>query len=148
MKVILLTDVKNVGKKGEVVQVADGYGRNYLIKNKMAEIANNKNLADLEIEKQQKAQDLEEQKQKAIELKEKMDTLELEFAVKAGSEGRVFGSVSTKQISEELAKKHGISVDKKKFVDTASLNELGVHKVRIELFKGVVTEIKVRLKEQ
>lgn len=148
MKVILLNDVKNVGKKGDVVNVADGYGRNFLIKNGLAEIANNKNLASLEEANKQKALDLEEQKKKAEELKEEMDKLELEFAVKAGSEGKVFGSVSTKQISEELAKQFNISVDKKKFVDTASLNELGVHKVRIELFKGVVTEIKVRLIEK
>ena len=148
MKVILLSDVKNVGKKGEVVTVADGYGRNFLIKNGLAEIANMKNLASLEIEKQQKAQDLEEQKKQAEELKQEMDQLELTFKVKTGNEGKVFGSVSTKQISEELAKKYNITVDKKKFVDTAALNELGVHKVRIELFKGVISEIKVKLQEQ
>lgn len=148
MKVILLSDVKNVGKKGEVKQVADGYGRNYLIKNGLAMIASEKGLAQIAEEKKQEEALFQKQKAEAEELKKKVEAVTLDFKVKTGNEGKVFGSVSTKEIAEALQKQYQISVDKKKFVDTAALKELGMHKVKVELFKGVIAELKIRLSEK
>ncbi len=145
MKVILLSDVKNVGKKGQIATVADGYARNYLIKNKLAAIASSDNIEALEEEKRQEQLNQAELKKKAEELKAEVEKMKLEFAVSVGKEGKVFGSVSTKQICEELAKKYNVIVDKKKFVDTAPLTELGIHKVKAELFKGVIAELTVVL---
>ena len=139
MKVILLNDVKNVGKKGEVKEVADGYARNFLIKNGLAVIANEKGLSDL---KKQKEEDQKAYDAAAVE------QLTLEFAVKVGKEGRTFGSVSTKEITEELQKKHNITVDKKKFIDNGPFREVGMHKVKVELFKGVIAQLNVKLKEK
>ena len=148
MKVILLSDVKNVGKKGEIKNVADGYARNYLFKNGLAMIASEKGLDKLAEEKKKEEELFNEQKKEAEVLKEKLEKLVLDFAVKTGKEGKVFGSVSTKEITELLQKQYQITVDKKKFVDTEALKELGTHKVRVELFKGVVAELKVRLTEK
>ncbi len=148
MKVILLSDVKNVGKKGEVKEVADGYARNFLIKNGKAMIANEKGLADLAKQKEEDRKAFEEQKAQAEVLKGKVEQLTLEFPVKVGKEGRTFGSVSTKEITEELQKKYGITVDKKKFIDNGPFREIGAHKVKVELFKGVIAQLNVKLTEK
>ena len=87
-------------------------------------------------------------KKEAEELKKAVEQLTLEFAVKVGKEGRTFGSVSTKEITEELQKKHNITVDKKKFIDNGPFREVGMHKVKVELFKGVIAQLNVKLKEK
>lgn len=148
MKVILLSDVKNVGKKGEVKEVADGYARNFLIKNGKAMIANEKGLETLAKQKEEEQKTFEAAKEDALKLKEIVEKLTLEFPVKVGKEGRTFGSVSTKEITEELQKKHNITVDKKKFIDNGPFREVGTHKVKVELFKGVIAQLNVKLKEQ
>ncbi len=148
MKVILLNDVKNVGKKGEVKEVADGYARNFLIKNGLAVIANEKGLSDLKKQKEEDQKAYDAAKKEAEELKKAVEQLTLEFAVKVGKEGRTFGSVSTKEITEELQKKHNITVDKKKFIDNGPFREVGMHKVKVELFKGVIAQLNVKLKEK
>ena len=148
MKVILLSDVKNVGKKNDIKEVADGYARNYLIRNGLAVEATKKSM---EILDQQKADDAARQaelKAEAEQLKEQLENMTLVFKVKAGNEGKLFGSVSTKQISEVLAKDYGITVDKKKFLDNGNITTLGTHTVRAELYKGVVANIKVDIQAQ
>ncbi len=147
MKVILLSDVKKVGKKGEIVEVADGYGRNFLIANKLAVLATSKSQERLDDEKVQKKLNEKELEKQAQELAAKLEGIILEFFVKSGKEGRVFGSISTKQIVEELAKKHNIVVDKRKFVDTNPVSSLGITNVRVELYKTVIGTIRVHLKE-
>ncbi|MBO4218146.1 MAG: 50S ribosomal protein L9 [Erysipelotrichaceae bacterium] len=148
MKVILLTDVKKVGKKGEVREVADGYGRNYLIKNGLAVQASQHSLQILQQQKDQEALDLTLNRQNAQALKEKIEQIRLVIPVKSGKDGRLFGSVSTSKIAEVLASQHGIEVDRRKFVDNDNLTTLGHHDVRAELFKDVIATISVDLVEQ
>ena len=145
MKVILLSDVKNVGKKGEVKQVADGYGRNYLVKNGLAVEATKKSMEILTKKKADEAAREAEMKEEAIELKNKLEKMTLSFKVKAGSDGKMFGSVSNAKIAETLAKDYQIQVDKRKFVDNGNITELGMHKVRVELFKGVVATLNINI---
>ncbi len=144
MKVILKQDVKKVGKRGEIVDVSDGYGRNYLIARGLA-VAESKR--SLEILGEQKAQEAAEEAKRVEEAKEtaaKMEKMMLTFTVKAGESGRVFGSVSTKQITESL-NKQGIHIDKRKILDTNPIQTLGVTNVRIELHKNVIGTIRVKL---
>lgn len=148
MKVILLSDVKKVGKKGAIVDVADGYGRNFLIAKGLAVQETAKSKQILAQQNKEHALEQEELKQKAIELQENLKEIVLEFKVKAGKDGRVFGSVSTKQIVDQLLKKYSIKVNKKKFIDTAPIQSLGYTIVKVELFKGVVAEIKCHLVEK
>ena len=144
MKVILKQDVKKVGKKGEIVEVSDGYARNFLIARGLAVQSTKKSLEILGEQKKEEAA-LEAQKEaEARKAAAELENMTLDFHVKSGKEGKVFGSVSTKQIAEELTKK-GIPVDKKKFVDTAPVQTLGVTKVRVELYKNVIGVVRVRL---
>ena len=148
MKVILLEDVNKVGKKGEVVSVADGYGQNFLIKNKLAvlETVTGKKI----VAKNQEAKrqlDLEN-KQKAEDLKKTIEGLTLEFTLKSGKDGKTFGSISTKHIVEELFSKHGIKVDKRKFIEARPIGALGYTKLKVELYKDVIATINVHLKEK
>ena len=145
MKVILLSDVKKVGKKGEIVEVSDGYGRNFLIRNQLAVMATEKSMEILKEQKEQNQVQEKEIEQEAIATAKKLETLTVVFEIKAGKEGKVFGSISTKQIAEELEKKYEIKVDKRKFLDTAPLTTLGLNPVRIELHKNVIGVIQVHL---
>ncbi len=145
MKVILLTDVKNVGKKGEVVEVSDGYARNYLFRNKLALAASSKSMEVLEDQKQHARDEEAKNKENALKLKEQLAQITLVFEVKTGEKGKVFGSVSTKQVAEELSKKHNITIDKRK-MKADSLSELGVSKVMIDLHRDVEGFVTVHLK--
>ena len=145
MKVILKSDVKKLGKKGDIVEVADGYGRNYLIARGLAVPVTEKSREILKEQKQEEAAQDAKNRAEAERIAKEFEDLMLEFNVRSGSEGRVFGSVSTKQITEELAKR-GYKIDKRKFLDTAPIASLGVTKVRIELYKGVIGTVRVNLK--
>ena len=146
MKVILLQDVKKVGKKGEVVKVADGYGQNFLIKNKLAVLETNtsRKIVQKEAEHQQ---DLENQA-KAKELAKEIESITLEFTLKSGKDGKTFGSVSTKQVVEQLREKYGIKIDKRKFIDAHPIGALGYTKLKVDLYKGIIATINVHLKER
>lgn len=144
MKVILKTDVKKVGKKGEIVEVSDGYARNFLINKGLAVQATAKSLEILADQKAQEAEHQQILKEEALKLKEELKDMVFEFKVKSGKEGRVFGSVSTKQIHEALCAK-GIKIDKRKILDTAPITSLGTTIVKVELYKNVIGEIKCHL---
>jgi len=148
MKVILTQDVKKVGKKGEIVNVADGYGQNFLIKNKLAVLATNhgKEIVARNKEKE-RLQDLENKKN-AEELKKVLEGLTLEFYLSSGKDGKTFGSVSTKMIAEELMKTHSIKIDKRKFIEARPIQALGYTNMKIELYKDVIATIKVHLQEK
>lgn len=148
MKIILLEDVKNVGKKGEIVEVADGYGRNFLVRNKLAVEATAQSKLILEKQKQQKIEQEKEDIKNAEALKLKLAEITLVFPVKTGDNGKVFGSVSSKQIAEDLIKKHKITIDKRKILDEGPFNTLGFYNIKIELHKQVIATIKIQLKEQ
>ena len=148
MKVILLEDVKNVGKKGNILEVADGYARNFLIRNKLAVAATEQSKLILEQQKQQKIEQEKEDIKNAEVLKLKLAELTLVFPVKTGENGKVFGSISSKQIGEELLKKHRITIDKRKILDEGPFNTVGFYNVKIELHKQVIATIKIELKAQ
>ena len=113
MKVILLQDVKKLGKKNDIVKVADGYGQNYLIKNHLAILATEHGKEMVAQTKEKERLEELENKKKAEELKEKIESLTLEFKLSSGKDGKTFGSISTKNVVEELMKTHGIKVDKR-----------------------------------
>ena len=148
MKVILTQDVKKVGKKGEIVNVADGYGQNFLIKNKLAVLATTHG-KEIVAQNKEKArlQDLENKKN-AEELKKVLEGITLEFQLSSGKDGKTFGSVSTKNIVEELQKTHNIKVDKRKFINARPIQALGYTQLKIELYKDVIATIKVHLSEK
>ena len=145
MKVILKSDVKKLGKKGDIVEVADGYGRNFLLARGLAVLSTEKSREILaEQKEEEKALDAKRRAEAEAVAKEFEDLI-LEFKVNSGKDGRVFGSVSTKQIAEELNKR-GYKIDKRKIIDTAPIGSLGVTKVRIELYKGVIGTVRVNVK--
>lgn len=147
MKVILLQDVKNVGKKDAIVEVSDGYGRNYLIKNKLAVLLTDKSKEILSQQQQAKQQELQKQKEEAIELKDKIEKITLTFQGKAGKDGKLFGTVSTVKICEQMAKQYNINLDKRKFISKENITSLGTYDLKIELFKDVIATVKVKVVE-
>lgn len=147
MKVIMLSDVKKVGKKGEIVDVSDGYAKNFLFRQKLAVQLTKGSMQTLD-EQNRQADLAEQEKEKQAEaIKAKLETIVLEFQVKSGKDGRVFGSVSTKQIVEQLAKKHNIRVEKRKIIDSETITSLGYTNVKIDLYKNkVIGVIRVHVK--
>lgn len=144
MKVIFLKDLKNQGKKGEIKEVKDGYGKNFLIKNGYAVMATETGIKRLNEENAYLKQKEQENIDSCKKIKEKLETITLKFKVKAGAQDRVFGSVSTKMIAEEL-KKAGFNIDKKTIKLITPLAALGFHNVQIELHKEVIANLKVEL---
>lgn len=148
MKVILLEDVKSLGKNGEVVNVNDGYARNLLFKKNLGIEATKQNLNDLKLQKQNndklEAERLEEAKKLAKELEEK----EVVLAIKTGSDGRVFGSVSTKEIAEAAKEQLGYELDKKKMHLKDAIKSIGTFHVPVKLHPKVTVELKVVVKEK
>ena len=148
MKVILLEDVKSLGKKGEIVKVNDGYARNLLFKKNLGIEATKQNLNDLKLQKQNndklEAERLEEAKKLAKELEEK----EVVLAIKTGSDGRVFGSVSTKEIAEAAKEQLGYELDKKKMHLKDAIKSIGTFHVPVKLHPKVTVELKVVVKEK
>ncbi len=147
MKVILLQDVKKVGRKGEVVEVSDGYASNFLFPRKLAVKKTDKSTEILEQQKEDARLLLEKQKEEALKIKEQLANIVVEFTLKSNN-GKVFGSVSFKQVEEELKAKHNIVIDKRKITTKGPVDQLGYTKLNIELFKGVIGIITVHVKEE
>ncbi len=148
MKVILNSDVKSIGKAGQVVEVSDGYARNFLLPKKLAKEASAGNLHEVKMLDDKKSKkiekDLKEAQNKAISLQEKTVYLQ----VKSGENGKLFGSVTSKEIAEELEKIHKISVDKRKVELEGQIKALGIYEVKIKLHPKVVAKIKVEVQSE
>ncbi|MFL0248326.1 50S ribosomal protein L9 [Candidatus Clostridium stratigraminis] len=147
MKVILLADIKGVGKKSEVINASDGYARNYLFPRKLAEEATEVNLSVLnqkkETERRKKLAEIEEAQKQADELKGK----EVKIAGKCGENGRLFGSITNKDVADALNMQYKLNIDKKKLVVDA-IRQLGTYEVEVKLYPEVSTKIKVVIVEQ
>ncbi len=148
MKVILLKDVKKLGKKDQIIEVSDGYASNYLIPNRLAVQATKKSNEILENQQEQARQNFLDSQNKAQELVKRLESMTLEFKLRVGSNGKCFGNVSLKQIEEILSSEYGIVIDKRKFIDKGPLDSLGFYHLKIELFKGVIGVINVHISEE
>ncbi|MBK0348373.1 50S ribosomal protein L9 [Aerococcaceae bacterium zg-ZJ1578] len=148
MKVILLSDVKKQGKKGQVIEVSEGYGRNFLIKNGLAKLADNAAMSQLKAENAFKAKKAEEELQEAKELKKQIEDEKTVVVIKAkAGDGRLFGTIPTKQIAEELNKQYKIEIDKRKIQLEQNLSALGYHHVEVKLHHDVTAKINVHVVE-
>ena len=147
MKVVFLKDVKGKGKKGEVKNVADGYAHNFLIKNGFAVEASNQALSQLEGQKKLEEKNAAAELQAAKDLKDELEKLEVKISAKSGEGGRLFGSISTKQIAASLQKEHGIKIDKRK-MDCEGIRSLGYTNVPVKLHHDVKATLKVHVVEE
>ena len=147
MKVILLQDVKSLGKKGEVVNVNDGYARNFILPKKLGVEANGKNLNDLKLQKNNEAKVAQEHLDAAKKLAEELKAGKVVLTMKVGEGGRTFGSVSSKEISEAAKKQLNLDIDKKKLQLENPIRNLGVTNVPVRLHPKVTGSLKVWVKE-
>ena len=143
MKVILLSDIKGVGKKDQVIEASDGYARNYLFPKKLAVEANNANMSKLKAKQESNQFRKDTEKKEAEELAKRLKGIMLKVRVKAGENGRIFGGVTSKEISEGLKRDYNIDVDKKKINLSDTIKTLGTITVDIKLYEGVMGKLKV-----
>ena len=148
MKVILLADVKKLGKKGQTIEVSDGYAANFLIPKKLAVKVTEKSVEILAKQNEDARIAAENAKRDAEILKGKLKDIKVEFTLKSGANGRVFGSISLKQVEEQLKAKHNITIDKRKFITKGPIDSLGITKLEIEIYKGVVGIVTVHVGEE
>ena len=148
MKVILLADVKKLGKKDQTIEVSDGYAVNFLFPRKLAVQVTKKSVEVLENQQEERRENDARMKAEAEALTKRLDTITLEFSVKTGREGKLFGAISLKQVADELNKQYKIDIDKRKFVDKGPLDVLGFHHLGVELYKGVIGKVHVHLREE
>lgn len=143
MKVILLDNIKGVGKKDEVINASDGYARNFLFPKKLAIEATKDNLIKLKAKQDSNQHKKDLEKAKAIEIADKLKDIVLKIQVKAGDNGKIFGGVTSKEISENLKSQYNIDIDKKKIVLKETIKVLGTVNVDIKLYEGVSGSLKV-----
>jgi large subunit ribosomal protein L9 len=148
MKVIFLKDVKGQGKKGEMKEVSDGYARNVLLKQKNAVEATATEIAKLKAQNKRAAANAAQELEDAKALKETLESLTVELSAKPGKDGRLFGSITSKQIVEQLQKDHNIKIDKRKMELKEAIRTLGVTKVPVKLHHEVTATLKVHVAEQ
>jgi len=147
MKVILLQDVKALGKKGQTVDVSDGYARNCILPKKLGVEATSKNLNDLKLQKAHEEKVAKEQLEEAKAFAAKMADMEVNVSIKSGKDGRTFGSVSSKEIATAFKEQHGMEIDKKKIVLDEPIRSVGTTIVSVKLHKDVVGKLNVRVRE-
>lgn len=147
MKVILLEDVKALGKKGQTVDVSDGYARNCILPKKLGVEANAKNLNDLKLQKAHEAKVAKEQLEEAQTLAKRIEELSVETSIKSGKDGRSFGSVSSKEIAAAFKEQHGIEIDKKKISLDEPIRTIGTSIVTVKLHREVSAKLTVHVRE-
>lgn len=145
MKVILKADIKGVGKKNEIINVSDGYVRNFLFPKNLAVEANNENMAKLKAQKESNQYKKDVEKEEAKKLADKLTKIMVTIKVKAGENGKIFGGVSAKEIADNLEKDHKIKIDKKKIDLKEAIKTLGMQNVNVKLYDGVNGTIKVNV---
>ena len=148
MKVILLQGVKSLGKKGEIVNVNDGYARNFILPKKMGVEATGKNLNDLKLQKNNEKKVAQENLEAAKELAAELAAGKVELSIKVGEGGRTFGSVSSKEIAAAVKEQMNLEVDKKKIQLKEAIKSLGTHIVNVKLHPEVTAELKVVVREE
>lgn len=144
MKVILLDNIKGVGKKDEIINASDGYARNFLFPKKLAVEANNENLSKLKSKKQSEQYKKDVDKANAEKIAKQLNDITLSIKVKAGENGKIFGGVTSKEISEELNKQYKLEIDKKKIVLNENIKNIGSFDISIKLYEGVTGKLKVK----
>lgn len=148
MKVIMIKDLKKVGKRGEIVEISDGYASNFVIPQGYGRKLTENSLDDYKKEKAEEAALIAQKKAAAQEVAKKLEGITLEFQATSGKNGLMIGQISPKQIEEELKSKYDIVIDKRKFIDRYPCNAYGTTSLKIELFKGVVGVVKVHVSEK
>ena len=145
MKVILIKDVKALGKAGQIVDVSDGHARNLLLPKGFAKEASEHNVNALERKKKEDADKRQNDKESAVIIQEKIQNLQVKITTKAGDGGKLFGAITSKDIAEGLLKQHKIDIDKKKFALESPIKHIGEYEVDIKLYQGVVGKLKVQI---
>ena len=146
MKVILLQDVKAQGKKGELINVSDGYARNFLFPKKLAIEADKAALADLKNKEEARLYKIEQEKKQAKEVAEKLDSLQVRIKASAGADGRFYGAVTSKEVAEQLAKQHNITVDRRK-IQMDAIKAFGSYTLEVRLYTDVTGKIHLLVTE-
>lgn len=137
--------LKNSAKKDQTIEVSDGYAVNFLFPRHLAVQVTKKSVEVLENQQEARRENDAKMKADAQELAKKLDGITLVFKVKTGREGKLFGAISLKQVAEELAKQYNIDIDKRKFMDKGTLDQLGFHHISVELYKGVIGKVHVQI---
>ena len=145
MRVILLENIKGVGKKDQIIQASDGYARNYLLPRKLAVEANTENLSKLNSKNDAKAYKKGMEKQAAEDMAKKLESILLKIQVKAGENGKIFGGVTSKEISESLKNQYKIDIDKKKIEVKEQIKTLGNFNINVKLYEGVTSTLKIQV---
>ena len=148
MKVILLADVKGQGKKNDVIEVSDGYGKNFLIPRKLAKAADAQALNDVKVKEAARIYRIETEKKEAKALSEKLQTLQIKIHASAGSDGRLYGSITSKDIVEKLKADTGIDIDKRKVVMGDPIKAYGKYEVEVKLYTEVTGKINLLVCEK
>lgn len=148
MKVVLLADVKGQGKKGQVVNVSDGYARNFLFPKNLATVADNKIMNEIKGKEEAKARQIELDKQAARDTAEKLKTVVVKIKAQAGADGRIYGSVTSKEIAETLKLQHGIEIDRRKITLQDSIKAFGTYNPEVKLYPEIAGKINVVVTEK
>lgn len=147
MIVILKRDVKGTGKAGDVVKVSDGYARNMLLPKGLAEEATKNNVHTLEKAREKREEEEKKAKAAAEKQAEEMKNMKVEIVTKAGEGGKLFGSITTKDIADALKEQHGINIDKRKIVLDQPIKEIGVKRVKVKIYPEITATIAVEVKD-
>lgn len=145
MKVILNQDIKGQGKKGQMVEVSDGYARNYLLPKKLAKEATKENINVMQGQKESEEFRKKKELEEAQKIAKRMETLTVKLSAKAGENGKLFGSITSKDVAEALTMQHHIKLDKKKFVLPDGIKTLGTTEVDVKIHTGVTGKLKVQV---
>lgn len=148
MKVILLQDVKSVGKKGDTVELSEGYARNFILPKKLGVEANNVSMNNLKLQKANEEKIAKEQYEAALKLKDEVEKMMVKTSIKSGEGGKTFGSVSSKEIVKAVEEQYKLQIDKKKISLQEAIRSLGVHEVSVKLHPKVTATLHVKVEEE